>query len=571
MKVKGEIVSFKKLPYGQSNFADLIKSGYAYVDKTRFIELLENENNRYQFFIRPRRFGKSLFLSVLENYYDFNKKHKFKDIFGNLYIGKHATSEQGTYAIMQFDFSGLSTDIHDEFKTSFSNKIQNAVQMFLERYKNIIPDANRFIDQAYEEKIGIGAMDIAYKAIAGTNISIFVIIDEYDHFANNFIAMGKTYKDEVKSGGIVRTFYESLKTGTKSIIRRIFITGISPMMINDLTSGFNMSTDYSLFPKYNEMLGFTRDEVEWLMQETGIDKSLIKVDMETYYNGYMFNKNGKNRVYNSQMILYLFNQILQLGEQPKDVVDTNLQTDYERLRRLAENENNREKLFQIIKDNGIFAEVIEKFSIDKINSEEYFISLLFYLGMLTNSEIQKGRNWLKIPNYSIKTLYWEYAVSYTQDSDKKAVSVLDLSGVISRMAYDGDFKSYLDFFTENFLKRLSNRDLTNFDEKYIKVMLLSTLFISHFYLPVSEDENINGYTDIHLQKHPSLQDIKFEYIFEVKYIKAGMMRKEKNIKLVEASVQIEKYKKDVRFANRDDIKFVALIFEGKGNYEAKEI
>ena len=545
----------KKIPYGQSNFADLIESGYAYVDKTRYIELLEKENNRYQFLIRPRRFGKSLFLTMLENYYDINRKDKFNSLFGNLYIGKKPTPEQGSYAVLHFDFSGLNTDSHEEFKVSFSGRIQETVRAFLEKYKITMPTTDCS-----------GALDIAYNAINSSQAKIFVVIDEYDHFANNLIAMGQSYKDETKAGGIVRSFYELLKIGTKSSVKRIFITGISPMMINDLTSGFNISTDYSLFPKYNEMFGFTSEEVEWLMKETGIDKNLIKVDMESYYNGYMFNKNAKSKVYNSQMVLYVLNQVQMLNEQPENIADTNLQTDYERLRRLAEDENNRGKLLEIAKDGGTFGEIIEKFSLEKLNSSEYFVSLLFYLGMLTNGGVIKGRNWLKIPNYSVKTLYWEYTVSYIQDLEKRKINTDELSRAISGMAYDGDYKTYLNFFTENFLKRLSNRDLLKFDEKYIKVMLLSTLFMSRLYLPVSEDENINGYTDIYLQKNPAIKDIKFEYIFEVKYVKTDASDDDIEMAFNSALDQIEKYKKDLRFINRNDLKFIAIIFKGKGDY-----
>ena len=556
----------KKLPYGMSNFADLIESGYAYVDKTRYVEQLENENNRYQFFIRPRRFGKSLFLSVLENYYDLTRKNKFASIFGNLYIGKNPTPEQGKYAVMLFNFSGLDTDNNERFRESFSNRVQQSVNMFFDKYKNIFPNAAELLQAIAERNPGIGATDFAYRAATEAGIPIFAIIDEYDHFANNLIAMGESYASEVKRGGIVRAFYENLKAGTSSVVKRIFITGITPMMLNDLTSGFNMATDCSLFPKYNEMMGFTREEVELLMQETGVDKNLITFDMEAYYNGYMFHKNAKNKVYNSQMILYLFNQVLQLGMQPEQIIDTNLQTDYARLRRLAENESNREKLLQITRDGGVVGNVIEKFSLEKLNDNEYFISLLFYLGMLTNGGMQRGKTWLKIPNYSIKTLYWEYVVSYVQDLEKKQIRTSELSGTIGSMAYDGDIKPYLDFFTENFLKRLSNRDLMNFDEKYIKVMMLSSLFTSRLYLPVSEDETTEGYTDIYLQKHPAIPDIKFEYVFEIKYAKTGATEAEIKAKFDEAEIQIEKYRKDPRFANRSDVKFSAIVFKGKGEY-----
>jgi hypothetical protein len=350
----------------------------------------------------------------------------------------------------------------------------------------------------------------------------------------------------------------------------MFITGISPMMVNDLARGCNMSTDYSLDVLYNEMLGFTKEEVALLMQETGIDKNLITVDMEAYYNGYLFNKNAENKVYNSQMVLFLCNQIQRLGRQPEEIIDKNLQTDYSRLRTLAESGNNRERLLQILKDGGIFGEVIKTFSMERLNSEEYFISLLFYLGMLTNCGQIEGENWLKIPNYSIRTLYWEYAVSYAQDFEKKQIITMDLSRVISKMAFHGDYKSYLDFFTEHFLKRLSNRDLMHFDEKYIKVMLLASLFTSHFYLPVSESETINGYTDMYLQKSLSVPDLKFEYVFEIKYVKSGSSAKEKEAKLIEALEQLEKYKKDPRFANKKELRFIAIVFAGKGDYTAQE-
>ena len=554
---------FKKLPYGQSNFADLIERNYAYVDKTRFIELLENENNTYQFFIRPRRFGKSLFISILDNYYGLDKSDT---LFKDLYIGNNPTPEKNKYAILKFNFSGLDTDNHDAFRKSFSNRVQESVRLFLGRYKKVFSDSASLLNTLSEKNHGAGALDLAYAAASDVNVPIFVIIDEYDHFANNLIAMGKTYKDEVKAGGIVRTFYELLKAGTESVVRRIFITGINPMMINDLTSGFNMATDYSLYPKYNEMFGFTYEEVQWIMKETGVDMNLIKVDMEDYYNGYMFNEEGNNKVYNSQMILFLFNQILMTGKQPRHIIDTNLQTDYERLRRLAENDSNREILIKIMLEGGIIGNIIEKFSIEKLNSEEYFVSLLFYLGMLTHGGIVEGQTYLKIPNYSVKTLYWEYAVSYAQNMENEMISVMKLNEAIRDMAFRGNMKPYLDFFSENFLKRLSNRDLQNFNEKYIKVMMLSSLFISRLYLPISEDENINGYTDIYLQKHPAVKDIKYEYVFEIKYAKTDATDAEISAKLAEAKIQIEKYKKDKRFADRDDIKFVALVFKGKGEY-----
>ena len=560
----------KKIPYGLSNFADMIESGYAYADKTRYIELLENENNRYQFFIRPRRFGKSLFLSILENYYDINRKEKFESLFGEFYIGKNPTPERGMYAVLKFNFSGLNTNSNKEFKRSFTDRVQETVWAFLKKYENVFDSSAVLLNSLNERNPGLETLTMAFNAATDANIPTFVIIDEYDHFANNLIAMGETYIDEVKAGGIVRSFYENLKLGTDSIVRRIFITGISPMMINDLTSGFNMATDYSLDAKYNEMLGLTKEEVEGLIQRMGVDRSLIKVDMEAYYNGYMFNSRGRDKVYNPQMVLYLFNQILRTGLQPEQLVDANLKTDYERLRRLAENENNKELLLQIIRDGGIYSNIVEKFSLDMLNREEYFVSLLFYLGMLTNGGVKEGQIYLKIPNYSIRTLYWDYMVFYVQDQEQETVSSIALAGTVRDMAYRGNIKPYFDFFTENFLKRLSNRDLIRFDEKHLKVMLLASLFTSRLYLPNSESEVTDGYTDIYLQKHPAVSDIKYEYVFEIKYVKTGAPDSEIKAKREEALAQIERYKKDPRFANRSDARFAAVVFKGKGKYELSE-
>jgi len=405
----------KKLPYRQSDFDKIIEQNYAYVDKTRYIELLENENNTYQFFLRPRRFGKTLFLSVLEHYYDLNKKNRLESLFGNLYIGRNPTLEQGKYAVMRFDFSVLNTETRDSFRKSFSNKVQECVIDFLEIYSNIFKNTEQDIKRIKGNNLGTDALDVACTAARSAGVPIFVIIDEYDNFANDLIAMGKDYKDEVEAGGLVRTFYKSLKAATSSVVKRIFITGVSPMMINDLTSGFNIATDYSLFPKYNEMFGFTRDEVDWLMAETGVDGNLIEVDMEAYYNGYMFNEDGQNKVYNSQMTLYLFNQILQLGKQPKEIIDANLKTDYGRLRRLVRSKDNGNVLLKIATGGKVAANIIEKFSMDKLDIEEYFISLLFYIGMLTVDEVFEEQLYLKVPNYSIQTLYWDYVVSYLKD------------------------------------------------------------------------------------------------------------------------------------------------------------
>jgi hypothetical protein len=319
------------------------------------------------------------------------------------------------------------------------------------------------------------------------------------------------------------------------------------------------------------MFGFTSDEVEWLMTETGVDKTLINFDIEVFYNGYMFSEYGKNRVYNSQMILYLFNQVLRQRRPPKQIIDTNLQTDYARLRRLAENPNNRERLFDIVLNGGVTANIIEKFSLEQLNRDEYFISLLFYMGLLTVGGMDRDTTRLIIPNYSIKTLYWGYMAEYFKNTEEGAIDTEKLSETIRNMAYEGDIAPFLNYFSENFLKRLSNRDLQKFDEKYIKAMMLTLLFITPLYLPVSEYETVSGYTDIYLQKHPEKRAVKYEHVFEIKYVKTDATDAEAAARLSEAESQIEKYRKDGRFSGRDDIQFAALVFKGKGDVDWKRL
>jgi hypothetical protein len=382
------------------------------------------------------------------------------------------------------------------------------------------------------------------------------------------------YRRMIRANGLVRKFYEILKIGTSDVVDRIFITGISPVMMDDLTSGFNIADNLTLRLKYNEMMGFTGEEVNALMKETGVDPGLINVDMEMYYNGYLFHKDGKNRVYNPSMILYFFNQILEEKKAPEYIIDDNLKTDYGRLQRLVQNEQNREKLMEIVRNGGIIADIISKFSIDRLPDNKYFVSLLFYMGMLTIDKYEKARMYLKIPNYSIQTVYWEYIEQLTLDRNQDVViDVSDQKEAIWELAYRGNPQPYMDYVSQHIFSRLSNRDLERFDEKYIKIMLLNGLFQSKLYVPVSEKEVEQGYMDIYLQRSPRLPDIPFEWIWEIKYLKTGDETKGEALqaKRNEARTQLSQYRESQFFAGRTDIRLLSVIFIGKDRYEIEEI
>ena len=565
-----EVKTYKRLPYGETNFESVRKENYAYVDKTRFIETLEKENNKRQFFIRPRKFGKSLFLTMLMNYYDLLQADRFRELFGGLYIGENPTPLRNNYAVIEFDFSGLDTSSPENFIKSFNHCVQISVQFFLEKYSSVFPQAKELIAQINSNKEGIGTLRIAYNAAKAANIKIFVIIDEYDHFANDLIAMGvdDVYKKMVQANGLVRDFYETLKIGAKSVVDRIFITGISPVMLDDLTSGFNISINLTLLERYNSMMGFTRQEVEWLMDETGVNRDFITVDMEWYYNGYLFHKKATDRIYNPSMMIFFFEQIIREQKVPEKIIDDNLKIDYGRLQRLTQNEANRELLVQIVKDGGIVAEVQSKFSIDRLHDEQHFVSLLFYLGLLTVERPEFGVVRLCIPNYSIKTVFWEYIMDAVQISSKFVINSSELHRTIKALALDGQAKPFLDYVSRHIFNKISNRDLQNFDEKYIKIMLMGCLFQSNAYIPVSEIETNTGYADVYLRRSPLVPEVKYEWIIELKYLKASVKSLETH--RLDAQKQLQNYGGSSMMKDSKDLKKAVILFIGKNKYELFE-
>jgi hypothetical protein len=541
-----------------------------------FIEMLENESNPNQFFIRPRKFGKSLFITTLSCYYDMNEAKNFDQLFGDLYIGKHPTPERNSFAMLRFDFSGMDTSSEEGFKDSFNNNVQTSVRNFFNLYSRIFSQADMFSRELSESKPGIMALDKVFTAAEQDNVKIYFIIDEYDHFANDLIAMGNyvgkdLYKAMVAATGLVRDFYERIKASTNFVSSRTFITGISPVMLYDLTSGYNISTNLTLNPKYNEMMGFTQDEVDWLMKETGVNPAFINVDMQAYYNGYLFHQDGVYRVYNPAMMLYFFGQILEFKRPPEYIVDDNLKTDYGRLKKLVQNDRNRETLIQIIKEEGIVAEILQKFSIDRLNDDRYFISLLFYMGLLTIKEPVFGKLRLEIPNYSIRTLYWEYILMMAdENSPGMTIQSGRLDDAITSLAMEGNLERFISYVSENAFSKLSDHDLQNFDEKYIKAFLLAYLFMSRLYIPMSEYEAVPGRADIYLQRNPLLPQVKYEWIFELKYCKAGAKESEIAKQQHEGEAQIEKYLYSHRFAGRPDLKAAVIVFIGKDKYRISQ-
>ena len=571
----------KKIPYGLSNYEMIREENYVYVDKTRYIEMIENENSKYHFLIRPRKFGKSLFLSTLRHYYDICYKDKFDVLFGDLYIGKNPTPKRNSCFVIKFSFSGLDTGSVAKFEISFTEAIQMSIFRFLTSHKSLFQNFEELEKKVWNINSVRGYIEFAFGIIDGFKRKAYIIIDEYDHFANDLIAQGtnlseEQYKQLIWANGVVRDFYETLKDNIDSVIDTIFITGITPIMLDDVTSGFNISNNLSNDIMYNEMLGFTEEEVDFLIDECGIDRTKINVDKKFLYNGYLFHQNAEKKLYNSAMILYFLEKNNKTEGELEELIDDNLKIDYGRIKMLLKKPENIYILEQIIENKHINSKVEARFSIEKIHDLKNFLSLLYYMGLVTKDRDEiTGNPLLKIPNYSIKTMYWEFMENIIMDRNPKMM--FDTSVIyegLSTMAFYGDFKPFFDGFQKNFLSNISNIDLENFSEKNVKFMLLSILFQTNYFLPISELENSEGYTDIYLQRRNNLYPkISMDWIWELKYIKQADSNKQKLIetKKTEAIEQLKRYKNSNLFKDRTDFRYLAVVFIGKKKYWIEEI
>ena len=384
------------------------------------------------------------------------------------------------------------------------------------------------------------------------------------------------YKDVIRATGFVRDFYEAVKIGTETVIDRIFITGISPVMLDDLTSGFNIASNLTLDKNLNEMLGFTEEEVkdiidncdiEKLMTDSGVceEESELIHELKKNYNGYLFNKNGKHRIYNPDMVLYFFEQWQKNSGYPEKLIDDNVKTDYGRLNRLMMNEENRAKLVEIIKNEGIVSNIVTRFSFDNMNDEDNFVSLLFYMGLLTIDYQERTRLKLKTPNYVVNTIFWEYFDKKLRKEHNIKIKTEPVRLAIEKMAYDGEVESYINYISQNILKPLSNRDMIKMDEKHIKISLFTYLSASNAYRPTSEREIENGYIDIYLEKDPRIPDVKYEWLLELKYLKKSEEKQIETAK-IEGLKQLRRYAKSSEFAGKKNLKKALIIFSGKSDY-----
>ena len=535
----------KKLPYGISNYQELIEDNYYYVDKTKYIEKLENLAEKRIMFLRPRKFGKTLFTSVLENYYDVKKTDKFDELYKDTYIGKNPTNLKNSYHILRFNFSGIDTTNTETTIKGFKREVASSIKVFVEKY-----GMDFYINEEDEAE---NILDNLIKAfgIQRSKEKIYVIIDEYDHFANELLGFNPNqFKDLVSKNGKVRKWYEILKKGTESVVDRIFITGVAPITLDSLTSGFNIGLDMTQDRDFNEMMGFTEEELRKLMKEQNISKEEqeeILPIMKENYDGYRFSLKGKEKMYNSNMCLYFLNSYIRFKEIPNQLIDVNITSDYSKLGKmldLCKGENRAEIIEKTVSGEGILADIVEKFNPAMEFTERELVSMLYYLGYLTIEDEVAGYSKLNIPNKVMKEIYSQYFLKILGEEINVDIEE-NYAEITKEIALEGKIDKIVELL-QKYLKNLSNRDYQRFDEKYVKLIFYCIVMNLKIYSVKSELEVEREYPDIVLIPRDRSKGYN-AIMVEFKYLKKSEEGKIEE-KQKEAKEQIERY------ANTEEMK-----------------
>ncbi len=582
-------VELKEIPYGISDYSVIREKNFYYVDKTAYLKEIEKAGS-YHFFIRPRRFGKSLFLSMMKCYYDIYYKDQFEEFFKGTWIFDNPTKERGKYLVLSLNFSEVSPSLH-HMETSFLALIKDSVQEFIEKYRSLLSVSKTM--SKYETSIdkSIAPSDIMghlNRLVKSAGRKMAVIIDEYDNFANNLLTASGAgaYHDLTHTDGFLRTFFSVLKAGTEDVgspLSRLFITGVSPVTMDDVTSGFNIGKNISRRKSFNRMLGFTAEEVtEMLRYYNGMNGVTLNTQfllpvMTDWYGNYRFSEDDEVTLFNSDMVLYFLDNYLYNGKFPDQLLDRNVRIDYGKLRHLIiidrdkpelpGTNGNFSKLKQIIEDGETFSKIADGFPLEKMKEEDNFKSLLFYFGLLTIKDRERRLHCLKIPNETVKQLYFDYITEAYRETGVFSLDLSRYSILMDNMAFDGAWRPLFEFITGVMKESLALRDLIS-GEKAMQSFLYAYLSLSDLFVVHSEKELNKGYADLVLEaftaKYPKLN---YSFLLELKYVKAGIEADDpKTAKLVtEAEAQINRYTLDKKFiktiGNTKLVKLI-LIFSG---------
>lgn len=514
----------KQVPYGVSDFVTVRERNLYYVDKTMYLSLLEQQPDNL-FYIRPRRFGKSLFISMLQAYYDKAMTDRFDSLFGGLWVHEHPTSLRGRYQMLYLDFSRVGGDI-EQLSARFNDYCSLMLDDFMHTYRDDYPEET--VKAFFETRQMADKLDLIRNSAVRLRIPLYLIIDEYDNFIN--IVLNEKGEEVYHAITHASGFYRDVFKKFKGMFERIFMTGVSPVTLDDLTSGFNIGWHLSMNPKFDKMLGFSTEDVRAMLlyyKEVGMlpAESYVEAmltEMKPWYDNYCFAKEclkQEARVFNCDMVLYYIRQYMDSGHSPERMVDPNTKTDYNKLKKLLQLDrldgDRRGVIRRIVEEGQIITEVEESFPAKDLTNPNIFPSLLFYYGMLTIKGTYGSQLILCIPNNNVRKQYYEYLLEgYNEYSGIRISSLLTL---FTRMSFDGQWREALQYIADAYKNLSSVRDSIE-GERSIQGFFMAYLSLNDYYITAPELELSHGYCDFFLLPNLTHYQSKHSYIVELKYL-----------------------------------------------------
>lgn len=540
------MATYRALPYGISDFRRIRRENYYLVDKSSFITKLE-ETASFLFLIRPRRFGKSLFLSMLRYYYDIAEKDNFQELFKGLWIAEHPTWNQGRFQVMHIDFSQIGGTI-DELTENFDGYMRMKFTNFARKYAAYYP--KDYLDELNKYSSASDIMNYVHDAAKDQGCSLYLIVDEYDNFTNTVLnEKGENiYHAMTHASGFYRDVFKKFKGNYD----RILMMGVSPVTLDDLTSGYNIATSITMDSRFNQMLGFSETEVREMIryyQEAGVlqaDEEQLITEMKPWYDGYCFSDEviyTDPKMFNCDMVTYYLNSFIQSGRAPKEMIDRNTSMDYAKLNNLIKLDqldgDRKGVLLEIAEKGSITGKVANSFPAAQLTDPEMFKSLLFYYGMLTFTDDYGIEQELGIPNNNVRKQYYEFLLREYQN-----LHPIDLSGLIRcyrEAALNGNWHPMMDYILQAYHDTTSVRSLIE-GERNLQGFMNAYLNLNTYYLTAPEVELNHGYCGFFLM--PDLirwPMVKHSYILELKYLSISDTEEKAEKQWAEAIKQIKQY------------------------------
>ena len=524
---------YPRIPYGEADIRRIRLRGWLYVDKTRFLHDLEERS--YVFLVRPRRFGKSLWVSVLQSYYDRSMARHWHGVFDGTDIGRAPTEERSRHVVLRLNFSAF-----DDRLETLRERFETYCDIELRATMRVNPDL--FPDDAVRRILAPSSIDgKLLELFAHTrerDIPLYVLIDEYDNFANTVLSVRgrEAYESFTHGDGFYRSFFATLKAGAGDSgggIERLFVTGVSPITMDDVTSGFNIGTNISLRTEFNELLGFTQAEVRGLLElyrtrgalDQDVDAALEV--MREWYDGYRFAEDAETDVCNPDMVLYYLGQSVPNRPMPKYLIDTNVRIDYGKLRHLLTVERaagvrlngNFDLLRRTIGEGRAEADLSPSFPLRQLGEPDNFLSLLYYFGLLGIRGTAAGRARLAIPNQTVRRLLYGHLRDAYRDVDVFAVGHYTFTKLVVGMAYEGAWRPVVEYLRDAVAAQTGIRDYLDGEKVVHAFMAAHFAMVGHFLIR-SEHELNKGYADLYLEPFTAqYPDMGYGYVIELKYLR----------------------------------------------------